>query len=68
MLVLAAVGIAVVVVIVTGKVVLVVAVTMSMFGADFVNGRGSIEMVDWRKVRVGVQRMRRMCQRYSWRP
>lgn len=68
MLVLAAVGIAVVIVVVAGKLVLVIAVTMSMFGADFVNGRRSIEMVDWRKVRVGVQRMRRMCQRYSWRP
>ena len=70
MLVLAAVGTAVVVVIVVGIVnlVLVIAVTTSMFDADVANVRGSIGMVDWRKVRVGVRRRRRMCQRHSWTP
>ena len=62
-------GIAVELVIV--KSVLVVAVTMWMYGADVVIERESIGMVDWRKVRVKVQRRKRKCRmflRTPWSP
>lgn len=62
---LAVVGIAVVIVVV--MLVLVTAVTKSMSGADVVDVKRNIEMADWRKVRVRVQRMR-LCQRYWRRP
>ena len=66
MLALTAAGTAVVVV--TVKLVPVIAMTTSMFGVDVVNEKGNIGMVVWRKVRVKVQMMRRMRQRYSRRP
>ena len=56
------------VVVVTVKLVPVIAMTTSMFGGDVVDEKGNIGMVVWRKVRVKVQMMRRMRQRYSRRP
>ena len=67
MLAPAVVGIAVVVVVVVVTLVLVTAVAKSMFGADVVDVKGNIEMAGWRKVRVGVQRMR-LRRRHSRRP
>ena len=69
-LALTAVGVAVVIAIVTviGRLVLAVAVRKLTFGADVVDVRGSIGRVGWRKVRVRVQRTRSMCRRCLRRP
>ena len=56
-----------VLVLVLVKLELVIAETKSMCGADVVDVKESIGMVGWRKVRVGVRRMRKS-QRYSRMP
>ena len=43
----------------------VTAVMKSMFGEDVVGGKGNIGRVGWQKVKVGVRRKRRKCQRYA---
>lgn len=59
-----ALGVAVAIAIAIADVALVIAASRLTFDVDVVVARGSIGRAGWRRVKVRVRRMRRMCRRY----